>query len=166
VTFNVTDKISIIKLSNSTTSISRGVYRLTPKSALHSCLHASEDHDQTSVIQSQYWGNFNQQWIVEPVDDGYYRLINRATGRVLGVDDCNVNSGGIVRSYDWLETGCQKWKFEPLFNDYYRIIPKHAQDQCLEVQLYSSNDYKKVKQSSWLNSNCQHWKLDWVAPPF
>jgi hypothetical protein len=36
VTFNATDKISIIKLSNSTNWISHSVYRLIPKTGLHS----------------------------------------------------------------------------------------------------------------------------------
>jgi hypothetical protein len=36
VTFNATDKISIIKLSNSTNSISHGVYRLISKTGIHS----------------------------------------------------------------------------------------------------------------------------------
>jgi len=107
---------------------------------------------------------FNQQWIVEPVDDGYYRLMNRASGRVLNVDNCNANNGGVVQSYDWLGSDCQKWKFELLLDGYYRVTPKHAQDQCLEVQLCSSIDSKKVQQWSWMNTDCQHWKLDWVAP--
>ena len=158
VTFNVTDKISIIKLSNSTIAIPHGLYRLTPKSALHSCLEATAEHNHASVIQSQYWGSFNQQWITEPVKDGYYRLINRASGRSLSIGDCNAENGSTVESID-----CQTWKFEPLLNDYYRISSKHTHDQYLEVQLYSSDDYKKIQQSSWLNSNCQQWKLDRIA---
>jgi hypothetical protein len=141
VTFNATDKISIIKLSNSANSISHGVYRLTPKSAPHSY----------------------QQWIVEPVGDGFYRLINRATGRVLNADGCNTNNGGIVQSYDWLESDCQKWKFELLPDGYYRITPKHAQDQCLGIHQCSSTDNTEIQQWSWSNTDCQHWKLDWIA---
>ena len=164
VNFNVTDKISILKLSNNTNLILHGVYRLTPKSALHSCLDSTiDEQNHASVIRRQlYWGDFHQQWIFEPVDDGYYRLINRASGRVLNVDDCNVNNGSVVQSYDWLGSDCQKWKFELLPDGYYRVTPKHAQDQCLDVQLCSSIDSNKVQQWSWLNTNCQHWKLDWI----
>jgi hypothetical protein len=145
VTFNATDKISIIKLSNSTTSISHGLYRLTPKSAFHACL------------------GFNQQWIIEPVGDGFYRLVNRATGQVVGVDGCNANNGGAVPSYDWLKSDCHKWKFDLLPNGYYRITSKHAQDQCLDIQLCSPSDNTKVHQWPWLNTDCQHWKLDWIS---
>ncbi len=146
VTFNATDKISIIKLSNSTNSISHGLYRLTPKNTLHSCL------------------GFNQQWIIEPVDDGFHRLISQASGRVLGVDACNTNNRDVVQSYDWLKSDCQKWKFELLPNGYYRVISKHTPYQCLDVLLCSPNDNTKVRQLSRLNTDCEHWKLDWIAP--
>jgi hypothetical protein len=157
VNFNVTDKISIIKLSNSTNSISHGVYRLTPKSALHSCLDSTGEYNHTSVIQRTYWGSFNQQWIVEPVDADYYHLINRASSQVLGLDGCKANNGNI--------SDYQKWKFKLRPDGYYRVTPKHAQDQCLSVLLCSTTDDTKVQQWSWLNTDCQHWKLNWIAPP-
>jgi hypothetical protein len=164
VTFNVTDKISIIKLSNSsTTSIPHGLYRLSPKGALHSSLHSTGDHNRAVVIQPQYWSNFNQQWIVKPEGDGSYRLINRASGQVLGVNVCNANNGGVVQLYDWLGSDCQKWKFDLLPNGYYRITPKHAQDQCLDVHHSSPTDGTTVQQWSCLNTDDQHWKFDWIA---
>jgi hypothetical protein len=52
VNFNLTDKISIIKLGNSANSVFYGVYRLTPKNALHSCLDSTGKHNHASVIQS------------------------------------------------------------------------------------------------------------------
>jgi hypothetical protein len=64
VTFNVTDKISIFKLINSTNSISHGIYRLTSKDPSYS---------------------FQQLIVVEPVADGFYRLINRANGLLEGL---------------------------------------------------------------------------------
>jgi hypothetical protein len=71
VTFNVTDKISIIKLSNSSTSsISHGVYRLTSKDGFHSC---------------------HQLIVVGPMGDGFYRLTNRANGQVLHLNECKTN---------------------------------------------------------------------------
>ena len=114
--------------------------------------------DQNYAIISQ------SEWIIEPVADGFYRLINRSNGRVLGVDSCNANIGSVVQSYDWLDIDCQKWKFEPLADGYYRITPKHAQNRCLSIQLCSSIDGIKVQQWSWLNTDSQYWKLNWIAP--
>jgi hypothetical protein len=164
VILNVTDKISIIRLRNSTNSISHGIYRLTPKTAPHICLNSAGDQNHAFMNLSQYWGGFNQQWILEPVGDDFYRLINRAGHRVLNVYDCNAYDGGVVQLYDWLGSECQKWKFEPLPDGYYRVTPKHAQDQCLDVKLCSLAGGIAVQQWSWSNSDCQHWKLDWIAP--
>jgi hypothetical protein len=152
VTFNATDKISIIKLTHSSNikSISYGAYRLTPKSALHSCIDSTNEYNHGSVFQSQYRGDFSQQWIIEHVGDGFYRIINRATRRTLNVDSCNTND-------------CHKWKFELLLDGYYRITPKHAQEQCLGVHQYSSTDNIKIQKWFWSNTDCQHWKLDCIA---
>ncbi len=122
VAFNVTDKISIIKLSSGTNSISRGVYRLTPKNAPHLC----------------------QQWIIEPVGNGFYHLIDRASRRVLNVDS-------------------EKWKFELLPDGYYRIISEHARDRCLAVHQRLSSDKTEIQQPSWSNTHCEHWMVEWIT---
>lgn len=162
VAFNATDKISIIKLSNNTNFIFQGIYRFTPKNALHSCLD-SNNSNHTTVDQSYYRDEVNQQWIVQPVNDGFYRLTNRGSGRVLGADSCYVSNRGVVQLYDWLDFDCQKWKFELLINGFYRIAPKHAQNQCLDIKLLWSTSGTKVQQWSWLNHDSQHWKLDWIT---
>ncbi len=98
------------------------------------------------------------------VGNDFRRLINRATNRLLSVDGCNLNEGGVVQLYNWWGSDCQKWKFKHLPNGYYRVTSKHAQERCLDVYLCSPIDDTKVQQWSWLNTDCQHWKLDWIAP--
>jgi hypothetical protein len=71
VIFNVTDKINILKLSNNSASILHGLYRLTPKNALQSCLESTGDRNDVAVIQSHCRNSFNQQWIVEPIGSGF-----------------------------------------------------------------------------------------------
>ncbi|UJR11740.1 hypothetical protein I4U23_015921 [Adineta vaga] len=162
VNLNATDKISIIRLRQSTVSISRGIYRITPKFAPMSGLYANENQNYAFVSQTQYSSNTNQQWILEPLNDGFYRIKNRVGARVLNVYRCSATDGGVVQLYDWLDSECQKWKFEFLADGYYRITPKHAQDQCLAVQMCSTVGGIIVQQSSWLNTECQHWKLEWI----
>jgi hypothetical protein len=139
VIFNATDKISIIKLSNHTSSILHGIYRLTPKNALQLSLDVTNNSHHAGVSQSYYRDDLNQQWIVELIDGEFYRLMNRATGQVLGVD-----SRDSIQLYKGVDSDCQKWKLELLSNGFYRITSKQAQD----IQFYNS---------------CQQWKLDWVA---
>ena len=163
--FNVTDKISIVKLSNGTaTSIPYGLYQLIPKSALGSSLASIVDDKYAVVIQSQYWSDLKQQWIIKSEGNDFYRLINRNSDQVLVSDSCTTNTGDIMRLGDWSDSDCQKWKFDLLSNGYYRIIPMHAQDQCLDVQQCSSTDRTKVQPRSCLNIDSQYWKLKWIVP--
>ena len=142
VTFNVTDKISMIKLINSAYTISSGVYRLTPKSASHPC----------------------EPWIVEPISNGFYRFTNRASGRILKPYGCNINNENITELNNRLASGCEQWKLELLFDGHYRIKSEHIRNQCLDVQQCSSSDNTESHQQYSSNSDCQPWKLEWIAP--
>ncbi|CAF3710773.1 unnamed protein product, partial [Adineta steineri] len=173
INFNATDTVSIIRLKNGTNSSSGtsttagteigGVYRITPKYAPQSGLYAIGDQNSAFVSQSQYSGGTNQQWIVESLTDGYYRITNRAGTRVLNVYGCNRNDGGVIQLHDWLDSDCQKWKFELLSNGYYRITPKHALNQSLDVQMCTTVGGIIVQQWSWSNSECQQWKLEKIG---
>ncbi|CAF0753360.1 unnamed protein product [Adineta ricciae] len=166
VTFNSTDKISIIRLRNETNSITEGLYRITPKFAAHAGLYASSNQNNAFVSQEQYWGSANQQWIFEPIDGNFFVIKNRAFGRVLTVHGCNTDDGGALQIYDWTNSDCQKWTFELLPNGYYRITPKHALNQCIEVQMCSTSIGATVLQWSWSNSDCQQWKLEWIGSTY
>ncbi|CAF0863817.1 unnamed protein product [Adineta steineri] len=173
VNFNATDTVSIIRLKNGTNSSSGtsttaeteigGVYRITPKYAPQSGLYAIGDQNYAFVSQSQYSGGTNQQWIVESLTDDYYRIKNRAGTRVLNVYGCSPNDGGVIQLHDWLNSDCQKWKFELLSNGYYRITPKHALNQSLDVQMCTTVGGIIVQQWSWSNSECQQWKLEKIG---
>ena len=146
--------------------MSGAVYRLTPKSAMSSCLEVGGvSHDnQAKVNQWSYLGGTHQHWKLEDVGDGYYRLVNQNSGRVLDVDSCKQDSGAKVQQYEWLGSDCQKWKFESISGDggYYRITPKHAPYTSLDVDGCLPDNGAKVQIWAWLNSACQNWKLERV----
>ncbi|CAF1353026.1 unnamed protein product [Adineta ricciae] len=165
VKFNSTDKISILQVKIATVSTNSaigGVYRITPKFAPQAALYAISDQNHAVISQTYYSGAANQQWILESLVDGFYRIKNRVGGRVLDIDNCNTYDGGVTRLYDWSNTDCQKWKVEVLSNGYYRLTPKHAPNQSLNVQLCRSGGGIIVQQSSWSNSDCQLWKLEHI----
>ncbi len=142
ITFNVTDKISIIKFSNgSTRFIPSGLYRIAPKQALHLSLDGSDEHNYATVRDSYYMSNINQQWILQLEDDSFYGLTNRDTGRTL------------QSQFD-----CQQWKIDALLNGFYRIQPKDDKNQCLGM-----NFNRKVQTWSCSNGDDQQWKIDWIT---
>jgi len=142
ISFNVTDKISIIKFSNgSARCIPSGLYRIAPKQALHLSLDRSDEHNYATVRDSYYMSNINQQWILQSEDNSFYGLTNRGTGQTL-------------RS----QFDCQQWKIDPLLNGFYRIQPKDDQNQCLGVNLN-----RNVQTWSCSNGDDQQWKIDWIT---
>lgn len=142
VTFNVTDKISIIKLSNNANFISHGVYQFTPKGAFSLC----------------------QPWIIDFVGNGFYRLTSRDSGRILKANGCNMNNESIAESNTGLALDCEQWKLELLSDGYYHIISKHSHNQCFNVQQCASVDNTESHPPSSSNRDCQHWKLELIAP--
>ena len=153
VTFNITDKITILKLGNT-------FYQLRSKSALHSCLESNSNQNEVVIIQSSCRNTFHQQWLIEPIDSDFYRVINRASGRILGIDDdCKLNHTRLLQLNDWLDSDCQKWKFELLPDNHHRIRSKHVPHQCFDVHHSSSTDDTKVQQLSYLEADSQYRKL-------
>ena len=50
--------------------------------------------DNANVQQWDFTGGENQQWQLEDMGDGYYRLLARHSGKCLEVQDWNYNDGG------------------------------------------------------------------------
>lgn len=144
ISFNVTEKISIIKFSSGNTrSIPSGLYRIAPKQALHLSLQISSDeHNDATLHDSYYMIDNKQQWILQSNGDSSYILTNRGIGQTL-------------RS----EFGCQQWKIDLLLNGFYRIQSKDDQNRCLGINLN-----RKVQTWPCSNDdNDQQWKIDWIT---
>ncbi len=59
-------------------------------------------------------GNPRQQYRVEPVGGGYYRIMNRVSSYVLDIAACSNVPGADVTHWRWKGLDCQLWKFEPI----------------------------------------------------
>ena len=53
-----------------------------------------------------------QRWRIEPVGDGYHRIVNANSGLVLDVNACSTAAGANVQQWNWLGGDCQRWRFE------------------------------------------------------
>ncbi|CAF1545567.1 unnamed protein product [Adineta ricciae] len=163
-TVSTTSTASTVSTTSTASTVSTnaafgGVYRITPKFAPQAALYAANEQNYAFISQIYYSGATNQQWILEPLGGDFYRIKNRVGGRVLSVLDCNAYDGGAVQLYDWSNTDCQKWKVEALSNGYYRLTPKHALNQCLDIPMCSTVGGILIHQWSWSNSDCQQWQL-------
>ena len=141
ITFNATDKITLIKFNNGTAnSIPFGVYRFLSKNNLHLSLHSNGKRKTIPQLKEQHWRNRNQHWIIQSEKDddhGFYRLIHRETKQVLETYN------ETIRLNHWLGLDCQKWKIDLLPNGFYQLSSKHQNKQ-------------------WITQN-QQWRIDWIT---
>ncbi|KMT66634.1 alpha-N-arabinofuranosidase [Catenovulum maritimum] len=54
----------------------------------------------------------NTAWVVDPANDGFFRLANSELGTFLTHDDC-ASSSVAVNASDWVSSNCQRWSVDP-----------------------------------------------------
>lgn len=88
------------KSSNSITSssiTSGSIYTITCKQSMKAVEVPEGSWNNGAVLQQWDYGQGeNQQWILEQVDNQYYKLVNRATSKVADVKDAATNNGSVV----------------------------------------------------------------------
>jgi hypothetical protein len=55
--------------------------------------------------------NNNQRWRLESVDEGYYRIVNKHSGKVFDVEGRGTGSGLFIVQWADLDNDSQKWEF-------------------------------------------------------
>ncbi|HPE63488.1 MAG TPA: RICIN domain-containing protein [Methanothrix sp.] len=118
------------------------------------CLSVVEGEE---VVQSFYFGESGQNWMLKPVGDGCFKIVNG--DKCLATSDRDNTSNGVdvvVCDYDGSEN--QVWRFEPAADGYCKIISKYS-DRCLEVAGGSKDGGANVQQYDYLGYDYQRWKL-------
>lgn len=95
------------------------------------------------------------EWVLDPTADGYLRLVNRASGKVLDSADCGTANGTDARQWAWLANPCQQWSALPTGDGYTRLVNR-ANGNVLDATNCGTGD---VRQWTWLDNACQRWDL-------
>ncbi|MFC8191598.1 RICIN domain-containing protein [Cellulomonas sp. NPDC057328] len=98
------------------------------------------------------------RWVLDPTADGFYRLVNRATGKVLDVADCGTADGTDVRQWAWLNTACQQWRIAPTTDGWSRLTNR-ATGKVLDLADCSAADGANVRTWTANGTACQEWRL-------
>jgi len=96
--------------------ISRGGYYQIYAKSNSGCLSISDGSSKegASVATKPYYGQYDdQRWTLEPVGEGYYRIVNKHSGKVLGIAG-DAHSGANVVQETYTGADDQKWKLEPV----------------------------------------------------
>ncbi len=115
--------------------------------------------DGANAIQYTCNGGNNQKWRIEDQGDDTSRLVNVATGKVLGAENCSSADGADLRQWSWLNNNCRRFRFLTTDAGWGADRqPGHRQGRGRRnCSIANGGD---VRQWSWLNNNCRQWRLD------
>jgi hypothetical protein len=115
--------------------------------------------NQADVVVRPWDGGTNQQWKIESLGDGSYRLTARHSGKVLDVNYSMDNQANVVQ-HEWHGEDNQRWIFEPVGDGYYRLVAKFSK-KVLDVNL--TDKPANVVQHEWHGGDNQRWKIEAVT---
>jgi hypothetical protein len=149
-----------------------------PKGSMDDGTVIQQGHDlaATPLGPPQVWNQggpppWNQQWIVAPTGDGYVRIINMATSKLMDVPGSATGNGVLIQQYRENGGGNnQQWLVIPTDAGFAKIQSR-ATGKMLDVNGSSTEDGLPIQQ--WDDNGGganQQWKLNLVgiakAPPW
>ncbi|UJR18153.1 hypothetical protein I4U23_005053 [Adineta vaga] len=137
--------------------LSNGVYRLSPRSQLNSCLGLADNSTRSKVqLYQDTCNNTNQQWNITWLNDGTYRFSPHSVNNS-ALNSNNVTASiGTVTTYDWTGSFDQEWVISHQENATYRIGPRNAWQRVLAVDQTSNiviMNYTKDEGQYWIIAN-------------
>jgi GH43 family beta-xylosidase len=144
-------------------AVSDGYYRLTPDNNAGNALSVSDcsnpDGANGADVVSPYSGMPCQQWRVEAVPDGTYKITDRYSGRSLDLAECAGVNGADVVLDTYSGQDCQRWYLDSLGGGSYRATPAGS-GRALDVRGCSADPGSDAAAWPYWNGDCQRWRLD------
>ncbi|MFC5664159.1 RICIN domain-containing protein [Kitasatospora misakiensis] len=103
----------------------------------------------------------HQRFTLEPVEEGFYRITARHSGKVLEVGDASTDNGAAVRQWEWDGGVHQQWRPEPVGDGWYRLVARHS-GRVLQIAVGTdgARNGAPVRQQEWANADHQKFRLD------
>jgi hypothetical protein len=142
--------------------------------------------DQAQIQQYDYLYTSNQQWSVVPVSGDcvdsssgsfgsvsnfsatvpscYYKIVNRASGKVLDAPSNLLIPGAPIQQYTYVGNDNQLWEFIPTSNGYYEIANK-ASGLALDVMGLSTQNGALIQSYTYLGGTNQQFALVPITAP-
>lgn len=111
-----------------------------------------------NVHQWSFTGTKNQQFKLEHLNNGSYRVRAVHSDKVLDVDGVKLNNGANIHQWTYLGSDNQKWIVIPSENKYFRLVAQHI-GKILEVAGCGTNNQDNVQQYDNNNQLCGQWRL-------
>lgn len=160
-TANVYAEGTSINATNAITSGSE--YIITSKLSNKAMEVSNGGQNNGDLIQQWDYVNVShQQWVLEEVDNGYYKIINKESNRVVDVKDVATHNGATIHQWEYVGGDSQKWSIQQDGEGYYTIKSKHT-GKVLDIAGISLNNGAKLQLWDDVNGDNQKWALTKIS---
>ncbi|MFC0528970.1 family 43 glycosylhydrolase [Phytohabitans kaempferiae] len=135
-------------------NVQGGAYTLVNRDS-GQCLTATGTADGANVAQGDCSAAASR-WVLDHTADGWYRLVNRSTRKVLDLADCGTADGTDIRQWAWLDNNCQQWRLAPAGNV---AVTSVQSGKVLDVADCSTGSGADVRAWAYNGANCQRWSF-------
>lgn len=137
-----------------------GTYHVEPVHAQGKAVETAGGgtNDGDNVQQWEYNAFPTQQWRIESLGNGTYRLENTNSGKYLEVAGAGTGDGDNVQQWTWNGGDHQKWALQLLDDGQYRAVNVNS-GKVLEVAGADSTNGANVQQWTWNDGDWQRFEL-------
>lgn len=139
-----------------------GPYRLVSFLATHGVAEAAEGATGTGTAVRTWFptGGLGQRWTLGYQGDGFYRLVNAASGKALGVGGDAAKAGAPARIAPHENRDSQKWYLQQNDDGTWTLLSKSsAKALALDVSGCSPDDGTPLQQWTANGADCQKWSF-------
>lgn len=160
-TDRLTDAIEISFLNLPVNDLPDGLYELSPLCAPGSRLDVAgaDWRDNANVQIHESNGTQAQQWEFTNLQNGYYRMICKASGKALDVSQAGTEPGTNVQQFTPNNTAAQQWSLYNAGDGYYYLVPCVNTKLCLDVSGAGNENGTNVQVYTANKTDAQKWRL-------
>ncbi|MFJ6676692.1 family 43 glycosylhydrolase [Actinosynnema sp. NPDC091369] len=97
-----------------------------------------------------------QDWYLQPVGDGYYRISNGHSGLCLDNKDWATAAGSVVQQWTCNGLAVQQWRLTSVGGGYSTLVNRHS-GLCLDNYNFGTAPGAEVRQWTCSGNNAQQW---------
>lgn len=142
-------------------TISEGEYHIASRLNSNMCLdvHAASKDNSANIDLYTNITTPEQVFVVSYLGDGYYKIINKYSGKSLDLQDAKCVSCTNIQQYDYSDDGQKQWVIKPTSDGKaFNIISKKG-GLCIDVEGGAANDLQNIH--GYINNGtvAQQWKF-------
>lgn len=115
--------------------------------------------NSATLVQYPLSGEKWQDWNIIKLSNGYYKIMNLNSGKVLDVPYGSSTQGLQLHQFQWLGNDNQQWQINSLGGGAYSILNK-GNGLVLTNEGNSTSANTNITQRTWANNNSQKWNLN------